>query len=332
LLLTVTDREGQSATQAFTISVDNLNDPPIFTSTPPTLATRGRLYTYEITATDPDQPYGDSLTFSAPTLPSWLSLVDHGDGTATLSGTPANTGQYNIVLKVTDSKGLAASQSLTISVVASNDPPFFITRPITTTWQGSLYSYEIRTSDPDLTAGESLSITALQIPNWLTLEDHHDNTATLSGIPTNAEVGNHAVTLRVTDSGGLIASQAFTITVYNLNDPPVFTSQPITTALQGILYTYEVTATDPDLIFGDSLSIHAISLPSWLTLIDHGDGTATLSGSPLSSGSYTVILRVQDNSWTYAEQRFVILVEEAPRFRLYLPYVTRNEETIGKSK
>lgn len=39
-------------------------------------------YTYEIIADDDDVVYGD-----APTLPAWLILTDHGDGTATLAGT-----------------------------------------------------------------------------------------------------------------------------------------------------------------------------------------------------------------------------------------------------
>jgi len=32
-------------------------------------------------------------------------------------------------------------------------------------------------------------------------------------MPTDASVGDHAVVLRVTDSGGLFATQSFTITV-----------------------------------------------------------------------------------------------------------------------
>ena len=77
-------------------------------------------YTYAITTTDPDLPYGDVLTVTAPVKPAWLTLTDHGNGTATLSGTPTNAhiGSHPLTLQVTDSGGLTATQSFTITVMA----------------------------------------------------------------------------------------------------------------------------------------------------------------------------------------------------------------------
>ena len=98
-----------------------LNRAPVFTSTPVLTATQGVTYTYAVAATDPDLPYGDVLTVTAPiTLPAWLTLTDHGDGTATLSGIPTNAhiGSHPVTLKVTDSGGLFAEQSFTVTVTA----------------------------------------------------------------------------------------------------------------------------------------------------------------------------------------------------------------------
>jgi len=50
-------------------------------------------------------------------------------------------------------------------------------------------------------------------PTWLSLADHSDGTATLSGTPTDADLGDHAVTLRVEDMVGALDTQVFTITV-----------------------------------------------------------------------------------------------------------------------
>ncbi|HOS78977.1 MAG TPA: choice-of-anchor Q domain-containing protein, partial [Anaerolineae bacterium] len=83
---------------------------------------------------------------------------------------------------------------------------------------GVPYTYEIIADDDDLAYGDVLTITAPTLPSWLTLEDHGDGTATLSGAPTNADVGEHAVVLQVTDSGGLSAMQSFTITVSGLSN------------------------------------------------------------------------------------------------------------------
>lgn len=65
-----------------------------------------------------------------------------------------------------------------------------------------------------------LEITADTKPDWLTLNDAGDGTATLSGTPALGDVGDHSVVLRVTDRDGLYALQPFTITV--AEEYPVF--------------------------------------------------------------------------------------------------------------
>lgn len=81
-----------------------VNSQPYFTSTAVTEGLAGKLYTYNIVATDPDLQYGDALEIISSSLPAWLTLTDNGDGTATLSGTPslADAGDYNISLVAED--------------------------------------------------------------------------------------------------------------------------------------------------------------------------------------------------------------------------------------
>jgi PKD repeat protein len=332
--LVVTDSAGLTDTQAFTLTVANVNDPPKFTSEPVTTATQDVPYTYTAIADDPDLIHGDALTITTPTLPLWLTLADHGDGTATLAGTPANAdvGEHPVVLQVTDSGGLTDTQAFTITVANVNDPPTFTSTPALTTAQGSPYIYAVTAADPDLIHGDALTITAITLPAWLTLEDHGDGTATLSGTPTNADVGAHAVVLLVTDSGGLTDTQPFTITVANVNDPPTFTSTPALTVAQGSPYIYAVTADDPDLIHGDALTITAITLPAWLTLEDHGDGTATLSGTPTNAdvGAHAVVLLVTDSGGLTDTQTFTITVanvNDAPAFTSS-PVMTATEDAL----
>lgn len=97
-----------------------VNLAPSFTSSPITSVIATTPYSYTVTAIDANSPQ-DALTISAnasPALPAWLSLVDNGDGTALLSGTPAlgNIGSYNVTLTVTDTGGLSDTQSFTITV------------------------------------------------------------------------------------------------------------------------------------------------------------------------------------------------------------------------
>ena len=319
VLLRVTDGGGLTADQPFTITVANVNDPPAFTSVPITAATQDLLYSYSVTADDPDLIWGDTVTITAPMKPDWLSLIGNGNSTATLSGTPGNgdVGDHAVLLSVTDADGLADDQSFTITVVNVNDQPVFTSTPITNATQSLLYSYIITVTDQDLTWGDVLTITAPTKPGWLMLVDNGDGTAMLSGTPDNGDVGDHPVLLLVIDSGGLADEQPFTITVANLNEVPVFTSVPITTATQGLLYSYVITANDSDLTWGDVLTITAPTKPGWLTLVDNGDGTATLFGTPDNGdvGGHPVMLLVFDSGGLADTQSFTIRI----RYLVYLP-------------
>ena len=313
--LRVEDLSGATDTQAFTITVANVNDAPVFTSTPVTTATQDASYSYPVAAADVDAD--EVLTITAESLPGWLTLVDHGDGTATLSGTPANAdvGDHAIPLLVTDAGGLTDTQAFTIIVANVNDAPIFTSTPVMTALLDVLYTYNVAAMDGD--PGDVLTFTAPVSPTWLTLTQVTSRTATLSGTPANADVGDHAVSLLVTDAGGLTDTQAFTISVANVNDAPAFTSTPITTATEEMAYEYVVTAEDVDA--GDVLTITAESLPGWLTLGDHGDGTATLSGTPANAdvGDHAVSLLVTDAGGLTATQAFTITVanvNDAPTF------------------
>jgi hypothetical protein len=107
--------------------------------------------------------------------------------------------------------------------------------------------------------------------------------------------------------------QSFVITVNPVNDAPAFTSTPVTIAAPGVAYAYAVTTTDPDLVYGDRLTITASVKPAWLTLTDQGNGTASLGGTPSSAevGPHAVTLQVRDAAGATASQSFTITVTTA---------------------
>lgn len=97
-----TDDAGDSTTTTFSLVV---NTPTVFTSLPPVLTiSENQLFVYNITASDPDVPFGDELEILGIVIPSWLTLTDNGDGTAVLSGTPgvANVGSHSIHIDAED--------------------------------------------------------------------------------------------------------------------------------------------------------------------------------------------------------------------------------------
>ncbi|MTI20625.1 adhesin, partial [Fulvivirga sp. RKSG066] len=306
VVVNAADQNGSVVSQSFTITVDNANDPPQFTSTPVTAVDEDDLYTYNVTTSDPD--VGDVLEIQELVLPNWLTLTDNGDGTAVLSGTPlnSNVGVADVVIEVSDAQGLSVNQNFSIEVSNTNDPPVFVSSPVTGAIQNQSYNYNVVTSDPDF--GETRSIAASTIPGWLSLTDNGNGTASLTGTPTNANLGANNVTLEVTDQSGATTTQSFIINVDNINDPPTFTSTPVTNATEDQPYEYTVTTSDPDV--GDTRTITSLSIPNWLTLSDNGDGTAVLSGTPLNAdvGNFTVVLNVKDAVGANVNQNFTINV------------------------
>jgi len=118
-------------TETASITINPVNDAPVFTSTAGTSVYEGALYTYNITIYEID--IGDSLVISAPIKPAWLTLTDNGNGTGTLSGTPTNVGSDNVTLRVNDGT-VDVDQSFTITVINVNDAPVldFSANPVLT--------------------------------------------------------------------------------------------------------------------------------------------------------------------------------------------------------
>ena len=288
--------------QNFTITVSNSNDAPTITSTALTNATEDSAYSYSFTVSDVDS--GDTLTLSAPTLPAWLSF---NPTTGVLSGTPSNAevGDHNVVLRVNDGT-VDVDQSFTVTVSNSNDAPTITSTALTNVTEDSAYSYTFTVSDVD--AGDSLTLSAPTLPAWLSFDT---GTGVLSGTPTNADVGDHNVLLRVND-GTVDVDQNFTVTVSNSNDAPTITSTALTNVTEDSAYSYSFTVSDVDA--GDSLTLSAPTLPAWLSF---DAGTGVLSGTPTNAevGDHSVVLRVNDGS-VDVDQSFTITVSnvnDAPR-------------------
>jgi MYXO-CTERM domain-containing protein len=267
---------------------------------------------FTLTASDPNgttitdfsvvtQPLNGTLSGAAPNL-TYTPAADF-DGTDSLEFT------------VNDGYQDSAIATVTFNVTPSNDAPEFTSPPITTATEDQPYDYAVATEDVD--TGDTRSIAMTTGPAWLILTDNGDGTASLSGTPTNADVGTHSVELVVTDAAGETDTQLFEVVVTNVNDAPEYTSMPVTSATEDLPYDYPVQTEDVDA--GDTRTITGQTVPSWLTLTDNGDGTASLSGTPTNDdvGTHTVELVVTDADGETDTQSFTITVantNDAPYF------------------
>src|SRR5690606_39345832 len=90
------------------------------------------------------------LTLTASTLPAWLTFVDNGDGTGSLTGTPGDehVGEHEVVLDVADANALTDQQRFTITVAAAGAPPAFTSTPPPSAGVGPEYRYAVVASAP----------------------------------------------------------------------------------------------------------------------------------------------------------------------------------------
>jgi Ca2+-binding RTX toxin-like protein len=225
LKVTATDKEGLSASQTFGLNIENVNDAPTANGTIPNQsAKQGEAFNFALpfnAFTDID--VGDTLAYSATlsngsALPNWLTI---NTATGALSGTPNAVANLSIIITATDSGGLTAQHTFVLTITDTVTPPTNHAptvnqqSPNQTGKQGEVFTYVLPESlfiDED---GDVLTYTVSladgsALPSWLS---YNATSRTLSGTPTNHDVGNLNLKVTATDPAGLSASQTFELTV-----------------------------------------------------------------------------------------------------------------------
>jgi VCBS repeat-containing protein len=202
---TITDSTDTVAGSA-TLEITPVNDAPVASNTAIN-ATEDIVYNNTLpAATDAD---GDNVTFALNSDAANGTVVVNSDGSFNYTPDLNINGLDSFTYTVNDGNGGSNTYTVSINVAAVNDAPTVTSSAVTEATENSAYHYSFSSSDVE---GNALTIRALTLPSWLTLFDNGDGTATLTGTPTNAEVGNHSVVLEVSD-GVLTNIQNFTLNV-----------------------------------------------------------------------------------------------------------------------
>ncbi len=299
ITLTASSTAGKTS-QAFLLTVDQVPSMPSGETVP---ETAGAAFDFAVTAKGYPVP-----ALTSGTLPTGVTFTDNGDGTGTLSGTPAvAAGKYTLQVTATNVAG-SATETIILAVKApgpTETVPSFTGASSATLVAGDTFSLSVTTVGSPTAYVTNVTHSGA-LPKGVKFSNNGNGTATLTGDPGPASGGTYQITFKAANLAGT-TTQSFVLTV---DAAPIFTSAASSIATVGAPYSFTVRTTGypaPALQGNDDL-------PTGLSFTDNGNGTGTFSGTPDAGtgGVYTVFINAYSSTSGAANQTFTLTVRQPP--------------------
>jgi len=227
---------------------------------------------------------------------------------STIAGTPESSG-YTGDGDVATSAKLYRPVSVHVDNVGNiyiNDRYNYAIRKV---WKSGIITTIAGTGTSGYSASDSIAVSTSLSASWGTAIDNLNNVYisdysvdiirkidasyhTLTGIPTNSDVGTTTMTLTASDGQGGSATQSFALKVINTNDAPVLTSVTNVTTNEDTAKTVTLSATDVD---GDALTYTGKSNTDKVT-ISISSTTMTLTPAANWNGVASITAYVSDGT------------------------------------
>ena len=305
-------------TQSISVTVNEVNEPPVLAPIDDTAAAPGGTVTIPILALDPDLP-AQSIAYAIDAGSQSGMGIDPNTGLLTWNVPGGQTpGDYTITISATDGT-LTDTGTFTITVSLT---PFTLTpiAPIQVA-EGGTAGFTATMTDSTL-VGVAYSV---------------------SGAPTGATIGaSDGVFAWTTDEadgpdtytfdliatlGALADTQAITIVVDETNTPPSLADPFDTTQLPGSTFSFSASATDPDLP-EQTLTYHLVSAPQpGLTISPAGAFNWDIPGT-YPSGPVNITIGVSDGEVTTTQTFLVNMGASAPDLQPLGPLTTPEESLL----
>jgi len=282
--LNATNGVAPDAAQTFTATV---NQSAAITSTNKATFAVGTAGTFSITTTG----FPTAAVSESGSLPGGVTFHDNGNGTATLSGTPAAGSGGIFHFSLSANNGAPVTQAFTLTVGQTPAITSANTVGFKTSQAGS---FTVTTTGfPTAALSESGSL-----PSGVTFHDNGNGTATIAGTPAPGSTGAFNLTINAVNGVGAGASQAFTIAI---NAPPSVTNVSGTLLVIGTLSADNIAITQSngtvfvnvDNLINPSFPLNTVQAVDVVTLsgddstsIGAGVPTAVVSGT---TGNDTIV-------------------------------------------
>ncbi|WP_372756346.1 cadherin domain-containing protein, partial [Labilibaculum sp.] len=293
--ITVTDQGGLTYAESLSITITDANDAPTAIQlSNATIAENSAIGTEVGTLTATDVDADQTFTY---TLSENKYFETNGD--QIVSKDEFNFEDhisYSVKVIVSDQDGLIYDDMFTLHVTDVNEAPEFLSEPILEATVGEEYIYSIEYTDFD---NDVCTVSAIEIPAWITLVDNEDGTASLSGIP--GEGGNFSISLEVSDAE-YGETQEFEIEVASITGiEDVFTEPEVSIYPNPVANELHVDLSDYNNT-DFTISLHSMS-GAQLYRQDYestgGEAQVSFSVQALQSGFYFLLIESDDYRKSY---------------------------------
>jgi large repetitive protein len=282
----VLDAKGVTGTKVFSITIAS----GLTIVTAPTLpnGSVGTPYTVTLMAQGGSGSYTWAVTAGAP--PTGLTPGAAG----VISGNPTASGTFSFTVQVTDSNGVTATKTFSITISSSLTITNAPTLPSGVV--GGSYSQTLSATGG--TPPYTWIITAGSPPGGLSLSLG----GIISGTPSTG--GTFSFTAQVTDSTTLTATKSFTLSIAA---QLAITTQPtLPSGGVGTSYSQALTAVGGTAPY--TWSVTAGALPGGLSL---NPTSGVISGTPTTVGNITFTVQVRDNNSDTTSEAFTLAIVSA---------------------
>jgi hypothetical protein len=213
------------------------NQPPVLDSIADQEVPEGSLLTFSLHASDPEE----NIAYFTADIPEGAGIALSGT-TFLFSWTPdySQAGYYYANFSITDSGGLTDHQNVLINVIDVNRLPIFANPLNPKVAENVTLIFNPEAMDPD---GDPVTLDVVSsLPNGAQFSA---NTGDVTWTPDFTQAGNYVVNFSASD-GDLISYLQITITVTNLNRPPVLVNPGSQEIRENDTLGFTLHATDAD--------------------------------------------------------------------------------------
>lgn len=227
----------------------------------------------------------------------------------------ANAKYYYKVLARND--GGSNASTTQVSATTLNNPPVMAALSDKTMRYGTQFIYNISATEPD---GETLTLTASNLPAFATLTDNGDGTGVLTFSPQSTDLGVWSnIQLKATDQHSGVATQSFTLTVNDNYLPGLSAIADVTLTEKA---TAQINLSSADNNTTDTTVWALTGLPAFATFTAAGN-TAQIQLAPgyADAGAYPVTVKVDDGRGGTDTRSFTINVTDVdPNYSIYVDF------------